>query len=58
MHNAISWWGAVDLNTGVCTAIPGVTEFFDNVLEVHDNLVPTKPGHALGYAFLNETSGA
>ena len=52
------WWGAFDLFSGACCAIPGVTAFFDNVMEVHDNLVPTEPGHALGYARPNETSGA
>jgi hypothetical protein len=51
------FWGAVDLSSGTCSAIPGVTVFFDNVIMVHDNLVPTGPGQALGYAYLNETSG-
>ena len=52
------WWGTVDPSTGECAAIPGVTEFFGNCMEVHGNLAPTSPGQALGYAGINETSGA
>ena len=57
------WWGVVDPSTGICSAVPGVTDYFDNVLEVHDNLVPTahrrnQVGYALGYARPNATSGA
>lgn len=51
------WWGAVDLSTGQGVPLPGVTDFFDDVIQAHGNAVPVAPGQALGYATLNSSSG-